>query len=121
MAEKFGRLRKLGRKVGQFFLGKPVPPKMPGGTTPETSQFGGGPWGHRGIAIGSNVEGQRDLSAENIAKWRGLSKEAAEGFMNGEVIFVHSTNVAAGQYFPDSEKMMLEFNNGSAYLYNNIS
>ena len=121
MAEKFGRIGKLARKIGSWFKKPPAPPQLPGGTAGRGSQFGGGSWGHRGVAIGSNVEGERDLSAENVAKWKPLSKESAEGFLNGEVLFVHSTNVAAGQYFPEAEKLMLEFNNGSAYMYSNIS
>jgi hypothetical protein len=35
----------------------------------------------------------------------------------GELLLVRSSNVAAAQYFPEDEKLMVEFLNGSAYLY----
>ena len=132
MAEKFSSLRKLGR----WLFGKP--PKVPPSALTAAGSSGDddevlpsiptaragvqdAPYGHRGVAIGSNKPGQQDLSAENRAKWRELSKEAAEDFMNGEILFVHSTNVVAAQYFPDAEKMMIEYKGGAAYMYSNIS
>ena len=78
-------------------------------------------YGHRGIAAGSLKEGEIDLSPENLAKRRLLVKEDAIGFLEGEILFVHSTNVAAAQFFPLENKMMVEFKNGSAYLYSPVS
>lgn len=78
--------------------------------------------GHRGMALRSLTPGEMDLSPENMAKWRELSKGAVEGFIyNQEPLFVHSSSVAMVQYFIEDEKLMIEFNNGSAYMYDDIS
>lgn len=74
-------------------------------------------YGHRGIAAGSLKEGEIDLSPENLAKRRLLGKEDALGFLAGEPLFVHSTNVAMAQYYPEEEKMLVEFKSGGSYLY----
>lgn len=76
--------------------------------------------GHRGHALGSLAS--PDLSQENIEKWQQLTEDEVESFVyDNELVFVHSTNVAAAQYFFEDKKLMLEFNDGSAYLYSNIS
>jgi len=78
--------------------------------------------GHRGIGVGSTEEGKRDLSAENIAKWSMLTGAEVEGFLyDQELLIVHSTNVASAQYFIDDQKLMLEFLNGSVYIYEPIT
>lgn len=87
----------------------------------DVSPFGGKFVGHRGYALGSTEEGKMDLSPENKAKWKQVSRESAEGFLNGEPLFVHSTNVVAAQYYADENKMQVEFKGGSAYLYSNVS
>jgi KTSC domain len=38
----------------------------------------------------------------------------------GEFLFVQSSNVAVAQYFPEDQKLMVEFLNGSAYLYSGV-
>lgn len=89
---------------------------------------GGGTYGNLGVAAGSlkpradfatTGRTEQDLSAENVAKWRTLTKEEAEGFLNGEPLFVHSSNVAMMQWHEDTSQLMVEFLNGSAYLYDN--
>ncbi len=76
--------------------------------------------GHRGHAFGSRED--PDLSAENRAKWKTLGGQYVEDFVqNGEIMFVHSTNVAAAQYHKDAQKLMIEYLDGSAYLYSPIS
>lgn len=88
----------------------------------QTVEVPGG--GHRGVGIGDT--NKPDLSMENIQKWRGLGIDELEDFVfNGQIMFVHSTNVAAAQYFIETNQLMVEFlgkkgKANSAYLYNNI-
>lgn len=83
----------------------------------------------RGIAAGSMAErrrraaaGQEMYSEEEMAKWRLLSVEEVDDFLSGhQPLFVHSTNVSMAQYFPEEQKMMVEFLSGAAYIYSNVS
>lgn len=85
--------------------------------------------GHRGIAAGSWKERVRKqqleeevFTDEEQAQWKPLSPDMAGGFVyDAEPLFVHSTNVAMCQYYLESRQMMVEFLNGSAYLYDNVS
>ena len=110
------KIRSLIRKLGGFFRGKPKTPKI--AKRPRTAITGG----HRGIAAGSMKPGKMDLSPENQAKWRTLSAEAVAQFVHDEEpLFVHSSNVVMAQYFPDDEKMLVEFKNEASYLYSDVS
>lgn len=71
--------------------------------------------GHRGIALGHGSK-PTDLNRRVIA-----SGEVAEFVYEGQPLFVNSSNVAMAQYHKDASKMMVEFLDGSAYLYSNIS
>lgn len=74
----------------------------------------------RGVAAGDLKK--PDLSLENIEKWEDIPPDQGENFIYDQMpLFVHSTNVSMAQYFIDEKKLMLEFKNGSAYLYSNIS
>lgn len=96
--------------------------KRPPKVKPRPRQRMGDVIGHRGIAAGSLEPGKQDFSAENVAKWQTLSGEKVAGFIyDGEILFVHSSNVAALQYHKDESKLMVEFLDGSAYLYWPIS
>ena len=105
------------------------------------------PYGHRGVAAGSLKERKKreeekgakyekwkqgkgphpteedaPYSKEEQAKWRELSTDSIEGFLHDEqILFVHSSNVAALQYFKEAGKLMVEYLNGSAYLYSGVS
>lgn len=52
-----------------------------------------------------------------------VSRDEVEDFLrHGTIFFVNSSNVVSAQYFPDPEfKMLIEFYDGSAYLYSNVS
>lgn len=97
----------------------------PGPLTPQMPADGGkvAPLdGHRGMALGSLGVGKEDVSAENRAKWKRLGGgEAADFVYLGELLFVHSSNVAAAQYDVYSRTMMVEFKGGAAYLYSDVS
>lgn len=116
-----------------MFGKKPTPPK------PKVAAARG----HRGIAAG-NLRARHEAeqryretggydpvtheqipppySQEEIDAWRTLGVDEVEGFLhNGEMLFVHSSNVAAAQYYPEEQKMMIEFLDGGKYLYSNIS
>src|ERR1700722_10160178 len=108
----------LGR-IGSWLRGKVRPPKIAprkyGSASTERSV------GHRGIAAGSLKPGEQDFSPENVSMWRTLSGNEIERFIyDQELMFVHSSNVAAAQYFFEDRKLMLEFKDGSAYLYSNV-
>ncbi|MDE2098100.1 MAG: KTSC domain-containing protein [Patescibacteria group bacterium] len=78
--------------------------------------------GHRGIAAGSLKPGEQDFSQENIDKWVGVPADEVEAFVHDQMpLFVHSTNVSLLQYFPEDQKLMVEFLNGGAYLYSNVT
>ena len=103
-------------KIRGLFKKKPKAPEIPNYTL-----HGGG--GHRGVAGRRyNEQGMpEDLSPENVAKWENLSKDTGEGFLHDQgIVFVHSSNVNAVQYFKDAQQMMVEFKGGAAYLYSNI-
>ncbi len=51
-----------------------------------------------------------------------ITGDEIQDFLENEaLLFVTSTNVAAAQFFPDANKLMVEYLNGSAYLYEDIS
>ena len=74
---------------------------------------------HRGLALKSRKA--PNLSAENIAKWRELTVQDAQDFIDGYPFFAHSSNVAMVQYFYQVKQMMVEYKNRRAYLYKSIS
>ena len=117
-------LRSIISKVGRLFRRrKPQPPRI------------GRIAGHRGIAAGSlrerreaaeafyaGTSTEEPYTAEEIEKWEQLSPESVEGFVHDQQpLFVHSSNVSMAQYFPETNQMMVEFLNGSSYLYDNVS
>ena len=85
--------------------------------------------GHRGIAAGDLKQRQRKQEAgeapytpEEVGKWRTLPANITEAFVyEGELLPVHSSNVAAAQYHLADSKMMVEFLDNSAYLYSNVT
>ena len=118
-----GKIRsKLNQALG--FKGKPPKP-----APPNTRVIG-----HRGIAAGSLQERQRlaeefyrgsgvaPYSAEEIARWQNLSGDEVYDFVNNEtLLIVNSSNVASLQYFPTVQKLLVEFLNGKAYIYSDVS
>jgi|ERR1700738_2467213 len=63
-----------------------------------------------------------DVSPENLDKYRLLAGGEIEGFLyDQEPLFVHSSNVVLAQYFSKDKKLMLEFKDGHAYMYSNVS
>lgn len=48
-------------------------------------------------------------------------KEVQAFIYDANVTYVGSSNVVAGRYFLDSEKLVIEFNTGGIYLYSSIS
>jgi KTSC domain-containing protein len=102
----FGRIRSI-------FSGRPkAPPQQPQSRVV----------GHRGIAARNLKPGQQDLSAENVAKWRNLTGQEVEDFVeNEQPLLVHSSNVSLMQYFKDVQKLLVEFHNGASYLYDNVT
>ncbi len=83
---------------------------------------GAGPGGHRGIAAGSLVPGEQDLSPENIAKWQMLSGEEAEAFLYAKMpLDVHSSNVESVQFDIDASELTVVFIGGATYVYSNFS
>ncbi len=76
--------------------------------------------GHRGIAAGDRD--RPDFSAENIAKWQQLTGNEVEDFVyHGQKFPVHSTNVSYAVYYLDKQAMEVEFLDGSAYLYEDVT
>jgi len=117
-----------GKIAGLLGKKKPTPAKKQRDQGRFGRTHGGGTYGNLGVAAGSlkpradfatSGKTEADLSPENVAKWRSLTKEEAEGFLNGEILFVHSSNVAAMQWHEETSQLMVEFLNGSAYLYDN--
>lgn len=112
--------RLLGRK-------KPALPKIP------KREIG---MGHRGIAAG-DLEKRREASErylrtrdpadrpwtqEEIDRWKVMPASEVRAFVYEEApLTVHSTNVRLAQYFPQDQKMMVEFHSGHAYLYNGVT
>ena len=111
-------------KLRDLFRGRPKAPKV---DPKERARVRG----HGGVAAGSLKPAadfaetgriESDVSSENIAKWRTLGSDEVYGFVwEGDLLPVHSSNVAAAQYFPEDRKMMVEYLGGSAYLYSSIS
>jgi len=76
--------------------------------------------GHRGVAIGSRAA--PNYSAENVAKWVALPGDQVEKFVyEAEPFFVHSTNVQMMQYFIEDQSLLVEFRDGTAYKYENVT
>lgn len=128
-------LRSMAGKIGRL-LGKPKAPKVKERLFQYTDP--NAPAGHRGIAAGNLTarqeaaeafyqgEGPQPWTAEETSKWKPLSAGVVAGFLyEQQIIFLHSSNVVAAQYFLDSQKLMVEFKGkgrpNSAYLYSNMS
>jgi hypothetical protein len=93
-----------------------------GFTPPEMPKIPG--TGNRGIAARSiknpNLRAYEQRIAAGLPNT--IGNEELNDFINGgNMIFVHSSNVAGMQYFPEEQKLMIEFLNGSAYLYSSIT
>lgn len=83
--------------------------------------------GHRGVAMGSrqkpDLEAYRARLQQEHEK---ISEDETEDFLaGGNLVFVHSSNVVAFQWFPEDGKMMVEYGGhgkrSSAYLYSNVT
>ena len=117
----------------RIFRGRPKPPK---------ARLLSKIVGHRGIAAGDlkarqeaarkhsewirggrvGLEPPEPYTEEERLKHRQLGSAQAMGFVyDQEPLFVHSSNVAMGQYFLPDKKLMLEFLDGSAYTYDNVT
>jgi len=79
--------------------------------------------GHRGVAAGDLKNPDLAGYAERLAQGFGeILEDEVEGFLtNEQLIFVNSTNVVAFQYFPNANQMMVEYRNGGAYLYSQVT
>lgn len=115
MAGFLDRVRRLlGMKrpkvVPSQYLGKPkLPPHVPEGKIV----------GHRGVAAGDVADW---LKVPAPTPYVPIPWQEVDDFLNDQrVVYVHSTNVRAGQYLPDEGKMILEFLDRSFYEYDNIS
>lgn len=49
-----------------------------------------------------------------------LSEEYTADFLEGQVMFVHSSNVVSAQYFADMQQMVVAFGDGT-YMYYGVS
>ncbi len=113
--------RLLGRQ-------KPAPPKI----VPRRN-IG---QGHRGIAAGdlkrrheqaeryleTRDPSDRPWTEDEISRWEMLPAEEVHSFIyEDKALVVHSTNVKQARYYPHRQKMMIEYHNGSAYLYDGVS
>lgn len=108
-------VRTLLNKVRSIFRGrKPTTPKVP-----PSHFFPGDSFGHRGVAAG-NLQ-HPDVTPENLARRQMLTQGDAEDFLNGQPLFVHSSNVAMVQYHAADNKMMVEYKDGSAWLYSPVT
>lgn len=78
--------------------------------------------GELGWAVGEGNKPKPDRSNR-----RQLPSSQVEGFVyDGDILIVNSSNVAAAQYNPIENKMMVEFlgkggRGGASYLYSNVS
>lgn len=124
-----GAAKKRGRKKPvdyiRLFEGWLKPTKTP--STRNISKQGG----HRGIAVGLGKKPVK-LPSGRVLNRQTISDDEVEAFVyDQELLFVHSSNVGAVQYFPEVEKMMVEFlgsgmkgksgGKTSAYLYSNVT
>lgn len=76
--------------------------------------------GHRGIARGDAAA--PDFSAENVAKWKGLTGNEVENFVyHGEVFECHSTNVRLAIYDIAYKELIVQYHNGASWKYGNVS
>lgn len=73
--------------------------------------------GHRGVGgHGTSPD------MEHAANWKTLSADEVEGFVyDGELLFVQSSWVASAQYHHADRKLMVEFLNGGAGYYSDVS
>lgn len=125
-------LKKIAGKIGRLLARKTKPPVVKDRlfkvTNPDL------PAGHRGIAMGdvqarhrAFESGQPAFTVEETEKWKQLTQGEVSGFLyDQQIIFVHSSNVAAMQFFIDSNKLLVEFKgkrgrSNSSYLYSNVT
>lgn len=85
-------------------------PKRPPISIPDTG-------GHRGIALGLGNKPTTKPGNRNL-----IPRDEVDEFVNGGYpLFVHSSNVRMAQYFPQDQKMMVEYGEGAAYLYSGVT
>ena len=79
---------------------------------------------NRRMGIFANIfgRGQKQSTKPRAHRGTGSSKFVGEdevaAFLRGdELLLVQSSNVAAAQYHPDDDKLMIEYLDGSAWLY----
>jgi hypothetical protein len=107
------------KKILARLRGKPKAPSVKKRTN---YGHGGGPFGHHGVAARSLKPDQQDLSEENVRQWRTLDQSEADGFLDyQEPLYVHSSNVAAIQYIPENEAMIVQYLDGRYYWYDDVT
>lgn len=101
-------LRKIAGRIRNLFSRKPAKPKLRG---------------HRGIAAGNLKRPDLESYAERVSTGHeNIPEDEVEDFFaGGNPIFVHSSNLRMVQYFPDANKLMVEFKGGKAYMVSDIS
>ena len=88
---------------------KPTPPKLP--------------QGNRGVAMGSRKKPTLQSYEQRLKRGQEVipSSEVEDYIYNNQPLFVNSSNVSMIQYFPESSQLMIEYKDGAAYLYDQIS
>lgn len=73
--------------------------------------------GHRGIATGKGTAPTKIPTNRATIP----SSEVSDFVEGGQPLFVNSSNVAMAQFYPEENKMMIEYLSGGAYLYDNVT
>lgn len=80
--------------------------------------------GRRGLALGSVDTPEKVRQAydtrESAPGKRIQTSEIEEFLHHGLLVFVNSSNVAAAQYFPGQQALMIEYLDGAAWMYDPI-
>lgn len=78
--------------------------------------------GHRGVALGIGSKPDTTTVPGRTLNRQQVGNDEVRAFLeDGAPLFVHSSNHAMAQYFPLDQKLTIEYLDGEAYAYGNVS
>lgn len=77
--------------------------------------------GHKGLGLGLSSQPMQLASGRILNRQKIYSQEIEEFVYEGRILFVHSSNVASAQYFPEDEKLQIEYLSGGVWLYGQVT
>src|SRR5258708_7416294 len=65
--------------------------------------------------------GGEEYAAGNLASWQPPTADEIAAFLAGQIRIIHSGNVAAVQYHPQTQELTVHYRRGGAYRYSKVT